>query len=267
MKLSRIFIRIVTSGLIVIAFIVSVGFASHKQSVMPCSGIIITIQDSFGKGFVEEEDIRQIIQNKFGFLEGKSLSSINISLLEKIINTNPFIYDAEVFSTIDGKLNIDVKQRIPVLRVINYNNENFYIDKEGMFMPPSEKFTARVPVANGFIFDKESEKKVRVFSGDETTDTVISKSKIEQLFHIISYTNQNQFWEAAIEQLYVNAEGDIEMIPRVGNHTVILGDDKFLGEKFIKLFAFYAEGLKTNCWNKYSTINLKYKDQVVCTKK
>ena len=259
--------RIIVSCLIAIGFIVSLGFASHKQSEMPCSGIAITIQEGHGSGFVDEMEIKQIIQNKFGTLEGKSLSSINISMLEKIINTNPFIYDAEVFSTIDGKLNIEVKQRIPVLRVINYKNETFYIDKEGVFMPSSEKFTARVPVANGFIYERETEKKVKVYNEVESLDTSFSRTKSEQLFHIISFANTNAFWNAEVQQLYVNASGDIEMIPRVGNHTVILGDDKNLDEKFTKLLAFYHEGLNKKGWNKYSTINLKYKDQVVCTKK
>ena len=267
MKPARLIFRIVATCLIVIAFIISVGFASHKQAIMPCSGILINIDDSIGTGFVDEADIRQIIQNKFGSLEGKPIASINISLLEKIINTNPFIYDAEVFSTIDGKLNIEVKQRIPVLRVINYNNESFYVDKEGIFMPPSEKFTARVPVANGFIFDMESEKRVRVLNESETTDTSKTRSKIEQLFHIISYTSKSNFWNAVVEQLYVNAEGEIEMIPRIGSHTVIFGDDRFLEDKFKKLFVFYRDGLNKKGWNKYSSINLKYKDQVVCTKK
>jgi len=264
---NRLLIQFATASLIVIAFLVSVGFASHKQSVMPCTGIFVSIHDSAVTGFVEEGDIRQIIQNKFGSLEGKSLSSINISLLEKIINTNPFIYDAEVFSTIDGKLKIEVKQRVPLLRIINFNNESFYIDKDGIFMPPSEKFTARVPVANGYIFDKESERKVRVYSDKESLDTAIHKLKIEQLFHIATYTSKNEFWNAIVQQFYVNNEGDIEMIPRVGNHTVILGDDRLLDEKFKKLFVFYEEGLSRKGWDTYSRINLKYKDQVVCTKK
>ena len=267
MESRRLIFRIVVSCLIVIGFIISVGFASHKQSEMPCSGIAITVEDGPGCGFVDESEINQIIQNKFGVLQGKSLSSINISMLEKIINTNPFIYDAEVFSTIDGKLNIDVKQRIPVLRVINYKNESFYIDKEGVFMPSSEKYTARVPVANGFIYDRETEKNVRVYNDPESLDTSFYRTKAEQLFHIISFTNNSEFWNAEIQQLYVNAEGDIEMIPRVGNHIVILGDDKNLDEKFTKLLAFYHDGLNKKGWNKYSSVNLKYKDQVVCTKK
>jgi cell division protein FtsQ len=267
MESRKLISRIVISCLIVIGFVVSVGFASHKQSEMPCSGIAISIEDGPGCGFVDEMELRQIIQNKFGTLEGKTIASINISMLEKIINTNPFIYDAEVFSTIDGKLNIDVKQRIPVLRVINYKNESFYIDKEGVFMPSSEKFTARVPIANGFIYDRETEKKVRVYNDSESLDTSFSSTKSEQLFHIISFANKSEFWNAEVQQLYVNAAGDIEMIPRVGNHTVILGDDKNLDEKFTKLLAFYLEGLNKKGWNKYSSINLKFKDQVVCTKK
>ena len=134
-------------------------------------------------------------------------------------------------------------------------------------MPLSEKFTARVPVANGYIFDKEAEKKVRTYFDPNAADTTITKTHIEQLFHIITYTNQNTFWNSSIEQLYVNADGDIEMIPRVGNHTVILGNDNFLEEKFKKLLVFYHEGLNKKGWDKYSSINLKYKDQVVCTKK
>jgi len=264
MESKKVFWKIAKLALITIAFIASFGFASHRQAVMPCSGVNINVNDSSGTGFVDRIDIAQIIQNKFGRLEGKPISSINISLLEKIINTNPFIRRAEVFSTIDGKVNIEVKQRIPVLRVINYKNESFYVDCDGVFMPPSDKFTARVPVANGFIYDSQIENRVRFFSNADSTSV---KTKTEQLFSIIQYTNKSSFWSNTVEQLYVNANGEIEMIPRVGDHSVVLGDDTKIEEKFSMLMAFYKEKLNTGGWNQYSRINLKYKDQVVCTKK
>jgi cell division protein FtsQ len=48
----------------------------------------------------------------------------------------------------------------------------------------------------------------------------------------------------------------------------VFGEAKDFEEKFEKLKTFYTEGLnKTDGWNKYSTINIKYKNQVVCTKK
>jgi cell division protein FtsQ len=231
MESKKMFKTIGKAALIIVAFAVSLGFASHRQSVMPCSGVIINVDDSSGTGFVDRNDILQIIQNKFGALEGQPLASINIALLEKIINANPFIRRAEVFSTVDGKVNIEVKQRIPVLRVINNKNESFYVDCDGVFMPPSEKFTARVPVANGFIYDRLIENKVRFFS---STDSTTVKTKVEQLFNIIQYTSTNKFWNDEIEQLYVNANGEIEMVPRVGDHTVILSDDTNIEEKFTK---------------------------------
>jgi cell division protein FtsQ len=266
MKTPRLFLRIALYLSLVILFMFSVGFASHRQAKMPCSGIRINIVDSINTGFVTEGDLLQSVKDKFGILEGKPIASINISLLEKIINTNPFIFDAEVFSTVDGKLNIEVKQRIPVLRVINYKNESFYIDKEGFFMPQSEKFTARVPVVNGFIYDREAEKQIP--PGDVAAgDSLASKSKISQLFNIVSFTHKHELWNAEVQQLFVNEEGDIEFIPRVGNHTVILGDDQYLSDKFTRLFYFYKEGLNKSGWEKYKSINLKYKNQVVCLKK
>jgi cell division protein FtsQ len=84
----------------------------------------------------------------------------------------------------------------------------------------------------------------------------------------VTYTSNNEFWNATVQQLYVNANGEIEFIPRIGNHTVILGDDQLLESKFNKLLLFYQEGMnKKGGWNQYSTINLKFKNQVVCTKK
>ena len=79
--------------------------------------------------------------------------------------------------------------------------------------------------------------------------------------------NKSELWSAEIQQFFVNEEGDIEFIPRVGNHTVVLGNDQFLDEKFNKLIHFYKEGLNKKGWDNYKVINLKYKNQVVCIKK
>ncbi len=259
-------VRISASIVIVIGFLVSLGFADHRQDVMPCTDLRIVIKDTMGHNFVDQKEIAEVVNNKFGSLIGKPLSSINISLLEKIINTNPFIAEAEVFSTIDGKVNIEVKQRIPIVRVVNSKDESFYIDDKGVFMPLSGDFTARVLVANGYIFDTESERRVTVYEG-EKKDTAIKLSRIDELFHIANYIYHHDFWNAQIEQIYINASGDFELIPRVGSQNIILGNSLDLDKKFSNLFLFYNEGLSKTGWNKYKTINLKYEGQVVCTKK
>ncbi len=259
-------LRFVAYGAVITAFLVTLGFSEHRQDVMPCTAVEVSVIDTMGHNFVEEAEIMELVKNKFGTLNGKPLSSINISLLEKIINTNPFIADAEVFSTIDGKIKIEVKQRRPVVRIVNVKDESFYIDDKGEFMPLSSEYTARVAVANGFIFDTESERRVTVYDG-EKRDTAIKLSRIDEIFHVADYIYHHEFWNAQIEQIYVNAEGDIELIPRVGSQNIVLGSSEKLDKKLNKLLLFYREGLNKTGWNKYKTINLKYEGQVVCTKK
>ncbi|MFN8144013.1 MAG: hypothetical protein U0073_06315 [Bacteroidia bacterium] len=258
--------KVSTWVLVLVAFAITVGFTESKQANMLCNDVRIVVEDSSGFAFVEAGDIQALVHDKFGELKGQTMRSINIALLEKIIDNNPFISGAEVFSTVDGKLNIEVKQRCPVVRILNFNHESFYIDDQGVFMPMSEKYTARVPVANGYIFDKQTENSVRVISEDPS-DTSVHLSRIEQVYKVADYIHHHEFWNAQIEQIYVNANGDMELVPRVGDHTILLGNDQLIEEKFDKLFTFYTEGLNKSGWNKYKVINLKYKDQVVCTKK
>src|SRR5271154_2458658 len=146
----------VRSG-ITLGGIIAVRFPTHKKQRPGCKAADISINDSISYSFVEYSDIAQIINDKFGGLVGKPMNEINIALLEKIINNNPFVSNAEVFSTLDGIVKIEVAQRKPILRVFNYNNESFYIDNKGKYMPTSPKFTARVPVANGAITARESD--------------------------------------------------------------------------------------------------------------
>jgi len=259
--------RITAWFVVIMGFIVTVGFTDRKQMDMLCNEVSINITYSHGQSFVEKSDVLQILHDHFGAPEGKPMHAINISLLESIINNNPFVSHAEVFSTIDGKLNIEVVPRSPIVRVINSFNESFYIDDQGVFMPLSEKYSAPVPVANGLIYDREAQHQVRTQETEEESDTSAGLLTVEKIYRVADYLRHHEFWNAQIEQVYVNQQGELELVPRVGNHTIVLGDEKEMDERFNKLFLFYREGLSKQGWDKYSTINLKFKDQVVCTKK
>jgi cell division protein FtsQ len=254
-------LQITLWSLLTAAFIVSMGFTEQRRNELVCTEVVIHIDDSVRHSFVEESDVRQIINNKFGNVIGKMLNGINTSVLESLIDNNPFVLNAEVFSTVDGKLVIDVKQRNPVVRIINAFGENYYIDEQGVFMPMSDKYSAQVPVANGNIFSKESEQKIRVAS-----DSAIHLSSIEKIFRISDFVRKNEFWNAQIEQVYINGEGEMELISRVGVQPVLFGDINNMEEKFEKLFLFYKHGLSKTGWNEYRFIDLRYKDQIVCAK-
>jgi cell division protein FtsQ len=249
--------------------IVLLGFANYKQVNAVCKNVFVTVNEGEGHDFVDGNDILQLVNSK-GKLIGKSFANINKTLLEKIVMSNPFVERVEVYSTLDGNLHIDAWQRDPIVRVYNMQNEQFFIDKNGAFMPVSEKYTPSVIVANGFIFNTYSEMKIApppILKNSNNIDSLTIPRMINQVYKVASFVANDTFWSANTQQIFVNELQEIELVPRVGDHRILIGDTTDLKSKFDRLFLFYQKGLSNTGWNKYSLINLKFKDQVVCTKK
>jgi cell division protein FtsQ len=161
-----------------------------------------------------------------------------------------------------------VLQRDPIVRIINMHDEQFYIDKQGKFMPVSSHYTPPVIVANGYIFNSYTEMNIQdqVAVSDTSADSLAIPHMINQVYTLAKYIEGDSFWTANTEQIYVNSTQELELIPRIGNHRIIIGDTTNLDDKFKRLMVFYQEGLSKTGWNNYSVINLKFRDQVVCTK-
>ena len=99
-------------------------------------------------------------------------------------------------------------------------------------MPWSSKFTARVLVANGNIpnrFDFSKHEMVNMFN-----DTSATYKTLKDLARLASYIRKHKFREAHFEQIYVEEDGDIELIPRVGGQVIILGKIENMEEKILK---------------------------------
>jgi cell division protein FtsQ len=176
---------------------------------------------------------------------GKKMSAINVDSIEIGLQRNRLIKTAEVYKTVDGKVKVEVSQRTPILRVIS-ENRNFYVDNEGAIMPVPANFAAYVPVATGNINEEYA---------------------TNELYDFALFLQRNQFWNSQIGQIHIRPNLDVELVPRVGNHLILLGQIEDYKENLDKLKLFYDKGLNKVGWNRYSLINLKYKNQVVCTKK
>jgi cell division protein FtsQ len=92
------------------------------------------------------------------------------------------------------------------------------------------------------------------------------KTSIYKIFRMVQFINKNNFWKAMIEEIFINKKGEIELFTKIGEQTVIFGDIDNMKEKFDNLFIFYKQGLNKVGWTKYKTLNLKYKNQIVCSK-
>ncbi len=233
--------------------ILLMSFIKVKKNDAPCKDVKVLIPGS--ENFIERTEVDRILLANNEPLVGRDLSKINIHQLEKALKANPFIEYAKVFADMDGIIRVQIKQREPVLRVMNMQNQDFYIDQQGLKIPMSGNFTAHVLVATGFIAE--------IFRNK--IDTLKSKLA-KDLFSIAVFIKNDTLWNDQIEQLYVNNKNEIELVPRVGDHKIILGDADSLQTKFRNLRVFYKKALPKLGWDTYKTINIKYANQIICEK-
>jgi cell division protein FtsQ len=228
-------------------------FIEVKKSALKCTDVKVLLPGQYN--FVERDEVDRILMENGGAMLGKDLNDINIHKLENALKANPFIEFAKVYADMTGVIHVQIRQRQPVLRVVNMANLHFYIDGNGNKMPLSDNYTAKVLVASGLIEED--------FSG--RVDTLKTKMA-RDLFRTALYIRSDTLWDNQIEQLFVDLKGDIEMVPRVGGHKIILGNADSLQIKFRNLLVFYKKAIPKVGWDTYKSINLKYANQIVCEK-
>jgi len=242
-------------------------FTNKTTNQMRCKEVIININNDNENYFVDEADILQMAYQRGDSLKGQMMKDINIYSLENIFNAHPSVQNAEVYASINGELFINIIQRKPIARIITYTGDSYYFDADGKLMPLSEKYSARVPVFTGSIPYSFGANYTRDFKKENLPEDSLNMDNrlMCSIFHLAKYINESEFWTAQIEQVNI-VDNDFELIPKVGDNKIIFGDAKNTDKKFKKLMTFYTEGLSKTGWNKYSIINLKYENQVLCTK-
>ncbi len=266
-KFKKILFIILWCGLIT-GLLVTMGFVNKQQEAMLCKSLEVKMNLDDDVYFLNKTEITQLIKDRGDSIVGQPKSSINIPGIEQALNSHEDIAKAEVFITIDGNVKVNVKQRKPIIRIINSNDDSYYLDDAGRLMPLSDRYTARVIVANGKISEPYATHYMFSISDIARDSLKRANSILDELYAMAIYINAHEFWKSQIEQIYVNSDRDMELVPLVGNQKIVFGDTTLMDEKFKKLMTFYTQGLNTTgWWDKYSTINLKFKNQIVCTKK
>lgn len=239
-KIKPILITLALLAYIIFTF----AFVNKKSDAILVTGIDIDIIDSLNTHFICDSEIKSLILKNHPGLIGKQATKINKEHLERVINKIPSVKNTEVFTSLKGCLHLEIEQRKPVVRLLK--GKGFYIDEEGKRMPLSSSYTSRVLVVSGHIKDRTIE---------------------SDLMPLVNFITKDEFWSSQINQIYVDSKDEYILIPRVGGQKIELGKIDNFERKFSKLYALYKNGFSTVGWNKYNKINLKYENQVVCTKR
>lgn len=252
-------INITTWVVLMAGLSVLVGFIEAEHKKITCKDLRVDIDYGEAEPLITPEEVHVLIYKAYDSLVGKKLTDINSVDIENHVNGIPFVESAEVYSTITGTMKVKVRQRNPVLRVINAYGQDYYVDKKGKVLPVKTGKSTRVLVASGGIKDRYADT-LDVSGPDQS-------AILHDLYTLASFIREDDFLRAQIEQVYVNDDMEFELVPKVGRHLILFGDIADMETKFTKLRAFYDQGMKKAGWNKYDRINLKYKDQVICEKK
>lgn len=244
-----------TAGLFILAIIVIA--AVKRKSGAEIVEIVADIQPmSNGFNLIRQAEVEEILHKGFGFtLRGVHFDELDINRIERVLEADPFIKETEAYVDGGNNLQLEIVQREPVIRIIDAQNANYYLDSEGIRMPLSKHFTARVLVATGNIppYSPDFQKR--------------KKYLLKDIFDLGTIIAANDFLNPLVEQVYVNKEGEMILVPKIGNQKILIGNMENIEDKLYRLEQFYKKALPFEGWDKYSLINLKFKNQIICKKR
>jgi cell division protein FtsQ len=226
------------------------------------TGVEIIISDSSDYQFVTKDYLYNLLRNNSGNIIGKSIKDVFLADIEKNIKIARELKTANAYMTIDGKVKIIAEQRKPIMRVMPDAGGDYFVDDEGVVTRKRNIHSPRLHIVMGNIIISQA-----MLNGTSVLDSTIKNSSLKDIYHLVSYIQKNDFWSAQIDQIYVDRSNAIELIPRVGNHVIRLGTIENFKEKLWNLETFYKDVLPEVGWDKYSVINLEFKDQIVCKKR
>lgn len=209
----------------------------------------------------------QEVLAQYPTLQSVQVKKVDLKHVAHIVGKNPYIEHAEVTVNVRGQVVINALQRTPIVHVY-MPGRDFYVDRKGCLMPPSADGEASVLVGNGVLNDK-----IRFNDSTLINLQVLSEMKrhskmhLVQMYQLACYLYDNPVFGKLFDQVYVAENGDLQLVPKVGDHIVIVGDAENLDEKMNDLLAFYRKGMPEVGWNTYKQISLKYKGQVICKKR
>lgn len=192
--------------------------------------------------FITEKSVNKLLIVNEDTITSIGKETLVLNRMEDSLLKNPMIKKAEVYLTIDGMLGVKIEQRKPIARV--QGNPDFYLDEDGEKMPLSSVHTARVPIITGKI-----------------------KEDYKEITNLILNIYEDEFMKESVTGLQIQPDETINLRIRKNDFKVLFGKPVDINNKFQKFKAFYKLTKKNNMLSSYSLVNLKFKEQVVATKR
>jgi cell division protein FtsQ len=231
---------------IVLAFV----GANYLNKNNVCNKVLIHIKNEDVAKFVTPEDVKTALVNANNIVPSTTkLKDINIAQLEAIALNNPWVKEANIYVDHRNNVMIDILQKVPVLRWLNGDLVQSYLDADGNTIPVNPNYSANVPIVTS-----------------ANIGATVKEQKLKyQMVAICNFIKKDTFWDAAISQINITKQLQFELVPSLGNHIILFGDTANLQNKFARLFTFYKEVMPRDGWAKFHQLNVQFDNQIVAT--
>ena len=169
-------------------------------------------------------------------------SSVHLKALEFELNKIELVRKSDVFIDVNGTMVIDIEQRKPIARFIDNKS---YLDEDGLVMPKSKYYSARVPVIKGYA---------------NTQD------QLDLIYKLSNYIKDDKFLSQSATEIFIDSNSNFSIKLRDYRFKILIGQLNNLDLKIKNFKAFYINASANQILNKYSVINLQFDNQVVCVK-
>ena len=228
-----------------------ISFRTLRLSERKVSGIEIEIMSNQDFYLIDQFEIQALLNKEQSVVLGSNFDQVDIKLLERQVEENPFVAEIDIFMSVTGVLGAKVSPAQPIGRLMSSRGPDQYIDVTGKLLPMNADYTARVPLIS--------------FAEYPQWESNLGENDLgKQLMEFLIFINKDELWKAQIAQLAVSEENELTLWPQITKQLILFGPVDEIEEKFKKLKLFYKEVLPKKGWNTYSSINLKYKNQIVC---
>ena len=236
---------------ILLAVVVLFFVAMQKKQTSFCTSIEIEITNQQQQSFVNKKSIEEIIRAAYN-LQSTSIKKIDIQAIEKAIEKNEWVQNADLFFDAQHKLKVLLQQRNPIARLFSLDGATFFLDSAGKRLPVTNTTLARVLVITGF----------------PSSNLILSSTDSALLMQVKKISNaiaKDSILQSQIAQLNITLTGSFELSTAMGNQKIFFGDDSDIDEKFNKVKTFYTKIFTQFGVEKYSGIDVRFKNQIVAT--
>ncbi|NCX95014.1 MAG: hypothetical protein EBX41_01145 [Chitinophagia bacterium] len=246
-KVLKIFSTLIFSGVCIFAMISAANVERH--ALLSDIAVDITYPDNY-HSFEKEDITKSVIESKNIVAKKSTINTIDLLSMQRTLLQNAWIQNAVCYIDNQKVLRLSITARKPVARLYAKNGSgSYYIDSAFHVMPLTEAPQNVHVVTN-----------VPVIGNDSLG--IVLKSRI---LKVVNTINEDTFWNAQTKQIYFDDQYTFQLSPLAGSQKILLGDTSRLKIKLRNVFYFYLNVIDKVGWDKYQTIDARYKGQIVAS--